>query len=71
MKLYEDDLEMFLDYLEDLAYFDSELNEEAKNGTQFVFDFLQRMSVLIDINKSIDDETKKQIKKRFERYDFW
>ncbi|PMH44355.1 hypothetical protein BCU68_12545 [Vibrio sp. 10N.286.49.B3] len=61
--------EHFLDSLEELAYFDYELNKEK--DTQFVYDFLQYVSFLIDQDEDIDEDEKEEIKERFEKYDFW
>ncbi|MFW7526235.1 hypothetical protein ACODM8_19150 [Vibrio ostreicida] len=67
MILNDFQLEHYLDSLEELVYFDLELNEEK--DTQYVFDFLQYALFLVYENEYIDEDKKEEIKNRFEKYD--
>lgn len=67
MLLNDFQIEMLLDDIEKLAYFDKEFNEEK--DTQYVFDFLQSILSTIEYNSNIEESKKEEIKERFKKYD--
>ncbi|TMM45430.1 hypothetical protein [Colwellia ponticola] len=67
MLLNDFQIEMLLDNIEELAYFNQEFNEEKE--TQYVFDFLQSLLSTIEYNSNIEESKKEEIKERFKKYD--